>query len=155
MLTVETTLGPSKIHGLGLYAAQPIEKGTLVSYYNSQFDRALDFSRLAPGSEVTNKFIAKYVFKMENSSILFGDDARFINHALVSNLGYVYMLNSAWSSFYNFIALQDIPSGTELTLNYHDFDEEHYARLTAFVERRDAAHWPPKVKIETLRHSKS
>ena len=145
MLTVETRLAMSKIHGLGLLATQPIKKGVIVSYFGLDFDRLSSCNADLP--KITQEFLEKYAFNTTDGVWLFNDNARFINHAKNANLAYSFHLNVGFSAFHCFVALNDIPSGAELTIDYETFDKEHYKRICDFEELHDARSWPPKVPI--------
>jgi SET domain-containing protein len=143
MLLVKTYIAASKIDGVGLFAAEPIERGTIVSYFTTVFDcQPLDTGAYP---EVCENFLHKYSFLIAGHRVLFSDHARFINHRNKANL--VYKERSL-AFQHLFFAIEDTPSGTELTIDYETFDVEHYKRVCSFIERRDAKHWPPKVKID-------
>src|SRR5208337_5202493 len=147
MLTIETYVAPSRIHGLGLFTTQAVEQGTIVCYYEPTFDVRIHDTR--PHVEITKTFLEKFSFKLDGQQHLFSDDFRYINHKVKANLCYKWQVSlpDRQASYLNFIAIVDIPSGSELTIDYATIDEEHYKRVTNFVERRDAQLWPPKVKL--------
>src|SRR3712207_9305077 len=81
MLLVRTRLGPSPIHGIGLFAAEFIPKGTIIWEYRAGFDLRLteeDLRRLAPPAL---EQVLEYSYVEGGHYILCADDARFFNHA--------------------------------------------------------------------------
>jgi len=55
MLLVKTSIGPSKIHGIGLFATQFIPKGEVLWRFEPGFDLELskdDILRLSPPAQV-------------------------------------------------------------------------------------------------------
>jgi len=145
MLTIETYVAPSRIHGLGLFAAQNIEMGTIVSFVMPAFDTFVSKKTFETFPEITQRYIKKYAFYLNEyeSYYMPTGDERFINHKIKSNI----VGSVAQNSLFRYVAIVDIPSGSELTIDYATIDEEHYKRVTNFVERRDAQLWPPKVKL--------
>jgi SET domain-containing protein len=152
MLTVETYIAPSRIHGIGLFAKRPIEKCTLVAYFEPDFDRmSVEFASLP---KLTQDFLLQSSFRVNHGFLLFNDNGRFINHKRDCNLGYCAQMSLSTPRFHGFVAFKNIPSGAELTTDYSTFDKEHYKRINDYVELRDAQIWPPKVKLPegTLSH---
>jgi len=89
-------------------------------------------------------------FAAEDYYTLFHDNGRFINHSSKPNLAYTNPLRlpGTLDVYYDvLIALRDIPSGDELTLDYNDCCPSQFELMNNFTERRDANLWPPKVNI--------
>ncbi len=145
MLTIETYVAPSRIHGTGLFSGQNIERGTIVSFVMPAFDTLISKETFEGFPEITQRYIKKYAFYINKyvSYYLPTGDERFINHKIKGNL----VGSAAQNSSFCYIAIVDIPSGSELTIDYATIDEEHYKRVTNFTEMRDAQLWPPKVKL--------
>ena len=146
MLLIETYIGASQIDGLGLYTKKPIEKGTLVAYFEPDFDVLI----AAPDSfhELQQKFLKRNAFFSHGKYFLFSDDGRYINHSKQNNLTYASSIVCKIGTFNRcFIALKDSPSGNELTIDYETFSPEQFAELNGFVEMRNANLWPPKVVV--------
>jgi uncharacterized protein len=148
MLTIETRVAPSAIHGIGLFAAQPVEQGTIVSYFSPPLDlRVKENPKFH--SPIANTFVNEYGFQFDvpGSLIVFGDNARFINHAQKASLGYIRRMLIATNREYEhaFVALHPLPSGAELTLDYKLCCEFQYRRVKSFFEHREASIWPPKI----------
>jgi SET domain-containing protein len=122
MLLVKTYLAPSRIHGIGLFAAQPIAKGTVVWRLEPTIDlelRDADFERLSgPAREQIRKYT--YVDHVRRTHVLCGDDARFFNHDDDPNCHDFPDADGGTT-----VAARDIGEGEELTSDYSRFDAEH------------------------------
>ena len=146
MLTIETYIAPSGIHGIGLFTKTPVEAGVVVAYYASYVDRLMSKGKINEMPQVARDFYTAYAFCIDGQYMLWGDSGRFINHALDGNLSYLAFVRTAKRAyFYQFVALRAIPSGAELTADYSTFDLEQYERISEFKELREAALWPPKI----------
>ena len=108
-------VGRSKIHGLGLFAAEDIEWGRRITEFRGQ--------RLSP-KEVKRRqrfydsigFICLIQFGDGSGidGISGGNESRFINHSHKPNLGAIR--EDKWRVV--FYSLDDISKGEELTFNY-------------------------------------
>lgn len=120
MLLVRTRLGQSHIHGIGLFADQPISKDTVIWKFHHRIDirmSAADIDELAWASQ---EQMRRYSYREKHSGlyVLCGDDARFFNHSSRPNCIDLYDgLNGDVT-----IALRDIEPGEELTCDYAMFD---------------------------------
>ncbi|MEK7613128.1 MAG: SET domain-containing protein-lysine N-methyltransferase, partial [Patescibacteria group bacterium] len=83
MLLVKTRIGPSKIHGIGLFAAEFIPQGAEVWRFSAMIDRADD-----PTQDPSLHYA--YTSKQTGRVILPGDDAKYINHSTSPNVGTRY-----------------------------------------------------------------
>ena len=121
MLLVPTRIGPSAIHGIGVFAVAPIVKGTPVWRFEKGLDMefAPDFAAHFP--EHVRAFFAQYgyVDRNLNRLILCFDDARFVNHSDAPNVGTDYAQDPHGLD----LALRDIAAGEELTMDYAGFEE--------------------------------
>jgi SET domain-containing protein len=127
MLLVPTKIGPSKIHGIGLFAAKPIKKGTVVWGLVPEIDIVLTPAILKRLSSVAYEQIMAYAYQDNKTKeiILCGDDARFMNHSEDANI----MDNPKNRN--ESLAIHDISLGEELTCDYSRFDlltERHLHR---------------------------
>ncbi len=82
MLLVKTYLDRSPIHGIGIFAAEPISAGTVVWRLHPGIDLLLEpdvLEGLAPPARIQ---IEKYTYldPVLKKRVLCGDDARFFNH---------------------------------------------------------------------------
>jgi hypothetical protein len=116
VLIVPARIGRSNIHGIGLFAAEMIARGTTVWQYDSRLD--LLFSRRAQDTlpEPMQAFLCRYGNVVSDDLIMLcADNARFINHSQDANIVGI----SSWIT--DCIALRDIAKGEEITENYSTF----------------------------------
>lgn len=115
MLCIKTRIANSPIHGIGLYADQFIPKGTLIWKFEPTIDIVLTEKDLQTLSKSTMKQLLNYAFQDRHSKkyILCGDDARFFNHSTLCNCDDSFVDKT--------IAIRDIQSGEELTVDYRTF----------------------------------
>jgi SET domain-containing protein len=123
MLLVKTKLGISSIHGIGLFAAQFIPKGTVTWEYSPYFDKSyeeVDVKHMSPSAK--EQFL-KYAYfdKLLCRYVLCFDDQRFINHCSDSP--------NILSTLRRDVAARDIYEGEELVCNYNCYDDTHFIRL--------------------------
>ncbi len=116
MLLVPTTLGPSPIHGLGIFAARPIPAGTAIWTLDPVLDRIIPAARLALLPDHVRDYLEHYCeyFPETDELVLSGDDDRFTNHSDDPNTapeGH----NQPRATM---IALRDIAAGEEITCDY-------------------------------------
>lgn len=128
MLMVKTKLGPSHIHGIGLFADQFIPKGTTTWRFVPGFDLRVDPDDLLRLSEPARKLFWQYAYvdKRNNHYILCFDDERFINHSEDPN---IIQKRVGREIEGREIAARDIEQGEELTVNYYDFDKDAERKL--------------------------
>ncbi|MDQ3010710.1 MAG: SET domain-containing protein, partial [Acidobacteriota bacterium] len=86
MLLVKTKLGISRVHGIGLFAAQFIPQGTVTWEYHPEFDTAYDEADIARMSSASGEQFMKYAYfdKELNRFVLCCDEMRHINHCAQS-----------------------------------------------------------------------
>jgi SET domain-containing protein len=115
MLLIKTRLGPSTIHGIGVFADEDIPKGKLVWSFNPLIDRALTREEIEGLPALAQEFIKIYGFYRDDKCVLCGDYGKFVNHSSTPNLE-----PPEDESF----ALRDIKRGEELTEDYDNYDDE-------------------------------
>jgi hypothetical protein len=115
MLLVKTRLGPSTIHGIGVFADEDIRKGTIVWSFNPLIDKALTDEEIEGLPALAQEFIKIYGFWRDDLCVLCGDYGMFVNHSSTPNLE---------SPEDQSIALRDIRKGEELTEDYDNYDDE-------------------------------
>ncbi|HAS34453.1 hypothetical protein A3J91_03515 [Candidatus Peribacteria bacterium RIFOXYC2_FULL_58_10] len=119
MFLVHTTIGPSPLHGVGVFAAEHIKKGAPIWEFTKGFDLQIPtqaIQNLAPPMKET---IMKYAYRVPGTDtyVLPADDARFMNH---SNRPAVRISSDDGPD----IAAHDIEPHEELTIDYSTFDED-------------------------------
>lgn len=127
MLLVKTYIAPSRIHGQGLFAAEPIARGTPFWRFEPGFDQAIAPERFATLPALTQQHIRwfAYLSQTDGHYILSGDFCCFMNHAAEPNTGTPATSESPVTT----IALRDIAQGEELTCDYFAFDAEARRKL--------------------------
>ena len=119
MLLVRTTIGPSSLHGIGLFAAQSIKKGTPIWEFTKGFDAGISGKSIRELISPMKEIMMKYAYKVPGTDtfVLPADDARFMNH---SNHPAVHVSQDDSPD----VAARDIASHEELTVDYSTFDED-------------------------------
>lgn len=115
MLRVSTYVAPSRIAGMGLFAAQRIRKGTRIWEFTDGVDWVLTRSELDAFPEPFRSRLGHYAYLDESGGyVLCGDNAKFMNHDEAPNCS---------DSDPRFtIAMRSIETGEELTCDYREFD---------------------------------
>lgn len=117
MLLFFTRVGPSKIEGLGCFAAEPIPRGRKVWSFHDSIDmRTTIDSVVSVMPSAAKRAWQQYAYNEDGWAILPGDDARFINHSTAPNIG-ALPLELPECDF----ALVDIAAGAELLCDYRKF----------------------------------
>ena len=122
MLLVKTYLAESGIHGIGLFAAQRIPKGTVVWRLEPALDLELTEAQIEALAPAAREQIEKYIYLDHElrKLVLCGDDARFFNHSEEPNCHDFPDADGGTT-----VAARDIAEGEELTSDYSRFDAEH------------------------------
>jgi hypothetical protein len=123
MLIVETYLAPSRVHGIGLFAANDIPAHAVVWKFKSFIDTVLPPERFLRLCREVDHFTLQHLmnstYRRNNRYYYLTDNARFINHSTES-------CNIAFADDHTEIALRDIKRGEELledyTLSYDETD---------------------------------
>lgn len=127
MLLIKTYLDQSPIHGLGVFAAEAIPKGTKIWCFVEGFDRAWSPRQFAKLPKEAQEFVAYYGYRVDGEILLTVDNDHFINHSDDSN--------TYWRS--GFIrAKRAIAKGEEITNSYRLFDA---AFCASFLKKKKSA----------------
>src|SRR5262245_26084252 len=122
MLLVDTTVGPSQIHGLGCFANEFIPQGKRVWVFDRRIDPLVYVAQLSKLPEAMQAFLNDKGFvatrRWRKCIVLCGDDSRYMNHSDEPNL----IKN---------VANRDIDVGEELTCDYWSFDLDAAKKLGA------------------------
>jgi hypothetical protein len=121
MLLIKTSVKPSKIQGIGVFATQKIPKGTIIWKFNPMFDIVFDEAEVKNMPEIQRDLIYSHAYfsKEIKKYIYCADNARFINHSKNNNIDSVEAQTG--EEGYD-VANRDIKIGEELTMNYRQFD---------------------------------
>ncbi len=122
MLKVKTKIGPSGIHGTGLFADEFIPKGTITWEWNPDFDIAFEENALNSLSKLMKDYILYYAYfdKDIKKLVLCADNQRYINHSKSTNIDSTPKKDTA---------SRDIQIGEELLCNYNLFDDTYFKRM--------------------------
>src|SRR3989344_5222266 len=125
MLLVKTKIGPSSIHGIGIFADELISKGTRIWEYREGVDSRFDEAFLATLPETARKQMLNYAYKNPRSGlyVLCGDDARFFNHSDTPNTEDLEFDEGLVEGEGITIAARDIEPGEEIVSDYRAFDK--------------------------------
>lgn len=114
MLMVETELGLSEIHGIGVFLKEPVRSGQLIWRFDSRIDRVFSGAELSEMPEHMQSFLRTYSTHHAGLDlwVLCGDNGRHFNHSDTPNT------RSLGIAFGDDVAAEDLPAGTELTSDY-------------------------------------
>ena len=117
-LLIKTKVKPSSIEGLGLYADEDILKGAVVWLHDPILDGWFYADELNRYTESMKDYIKHFCCydKEKQAWIKSCDNANWMNHSKKPNLGS--------PDYYIHVALKDIKTGEELTLNYDKIGDE-------------------------------
>ena len=124
MFLVRTVLAVSQIHGLGVFSATPIPKGSLVWRFEPAFDKVIEEDALAdfPEHIVEHIKIHAEYFPEAGVYVMSSDHDKFMNHSEIPNLS--VRQNDAVGNT-DLYATEDIPANVELTIDYGDIILDH------------------------------
>ena len=115
MFVIRTRVGPSLIHGTGVFACEDIAIGIAVWRFHPPFDQILSDSDVAALPAIVRDFLSTYAYRsrdLEGRLVLAGDHARFLNHSDDPNTSERPFLS---------VACKSINAGDEITCDYAAF----------------------------------
>jgi SET domain-containing protein len=120
MLLVAVRVDRSPIHGLGVFAVEPIRAGSPVWRFTEGFDLDLDPKSVEEQPALFRRILIHYGYVEQRLQrfILCCDDARFINHSDRPNIEGDYSQDRYGID----MAVRDIAPGEELTADYRVFE---------------------------------
>ncbi len=113
MLLVKTYLDKSKIHGMGVFAGEPIRKGQKIWRFVEGYDRCWTPKQFARLPKQARDYLKDYAYRADGEILFTVDNDHYINHS--------EQANTFWKAGYS-IARVDIPKGVEITNDYREFD---------------------------------
>ncbi len=122
MIIVKTTVKPSSVNGLGLFAGEKILKGTVVWRYDPLFDISFSPEEVEKMNLDQRELIERYAYLSteQNVYIYSIDNSRFMNHsASHKNVDTVALPGDIETSA---VANRDIEEGEEILVDYRSFD---------------------------------
>ncbi len=117
MLLIPNYVGPSAIEGVGVFAGEPIAKGTIIWTLDERFDQVLSPAEIAQLGEQQRRFVERYGYShtlRPELTVLELDNGRFMNHSDAPNTEFTDP-HIGW-------AIRDIAEGEEITCNYAEFE---------------------------------
>jgi hypothetical protein len=88
MFLIQTRVGPSAIHGNGVFAQEAAAAGQIIWRYDPTFDHLFSQSEFDAAQPAVRQFLAMYAYPaidFAGSWVLPGDHARFLNHSNCPN----------------------------------------------------------------------
>ena len=114
MLLIKTFHKETKKKGIGLFAAEPILKGTIIWEYDPNFDKKFTETEFESFSKDKQDFLIFYAsHEHDYCWHLSVDNDRFINHSDIPNVTYEFEYGQS---------LRDIEEGEEILADYRLFD---------------------------------
>jgi hypothetical protein len=150
----------SNVHGLGVFAAQPIKKGTRIIEYVGERVSHDEADRRYEEKEVTDSHT--FLFIVDSKTVIDagvdGNDARFFNHSCNPNCESTVEKKRVYIE-----AIADIVPGAELTYDYQihredddpDNIDEIFACRCGFPQCRGTMLWPTERKPKKAKKKKA
>jgi uncharacterized protein len=123
MLLFKTTIGPSPIHGLGIIAAERIEKGAALWRFTPGFDMRFTPEQVSALPAVMRDYLVLYSFSSRRPGmrVLPADNGRYFNHSRTPT---ALSADEEGEEEVVTRALRDILPGEEITDDYHTFEND-------------------------------
>ncbi len=116
MFLVTTYIAKSEVEGVGVFTAEAIAKGQIISRFDPLFDRLIPRDDYENAPPYLKALLDRYAFPHPDNPALIVyevDNSRFMNHSAAGNTDF--------SNFAAGVALRDIAPGEELTCDYNTF----------------------------------
>jgi uncharacterized protein len=127
MMLLKARVGPSMIHGLGLFTVEAVPRGTPVWRFEPGFDRMFTAAQMAALPEGAREHLRWFGFfnHEDGGATLSGDHSCFMNHSPTPNTGALADAVPPVTT----VALRNIAAGEELTCDYFTFDADAARKL--------------------------
>ncbi len=115
MFLIRTIVAPSRIHGVGTFAAEDAAEGQVIWRFDPAYDLVIPVSRLESLPEAFRHYLETYAYlaqEIPDSYVLSCDHAKFLNHSEEPN--------TALRPFET-LARVPIRAGDEITCDYRAF----------------------------------
>ena len=116
MFIISTYIAKSDIEGVGVFTAEDLKAGQIISRFEPDFDRLIPTEDYVNAPSHLKSLLDRYAFPHPDrpDCIVYEvDNSRFMNHSDAPNTDY--------GDFAAGRALRDIKAGEELTCNYNSF----------------------------------
>lgn len=117
MMLIPTYVAPSRIEGVGVFAAEPIPAGALIWQLAPGLDRLIRKDEISKLPPLFQGFVERYGYPSPNDPdvlIVELDNGRFMNHSERPNTRF----DDPDAGY----TLRGIEAGEEITCNYAEFD---------------------------------
>ena len=117
MLLIPTYVAPSRIEGVGVFAAEDVLEGTLIWRLDPRLDRLLSPEEIARMEAVHRAFIHRYGYPYPHDpsiTVVELDNGRFMNHSTAPN--------TCFTDPDEGFTRTAIAAHEELTCDYSEFD---------------------------------
>jgi uncharacterized protein len=114
MFVVRTRVGPSSIHGIGVFAAEPITAGREIWRFAPGLDLVIPLAQIPTLPAAFQAYLATYAYRshdVADGMVLSCDHAKFLNHSDAPNTIISPLVTRA---------SRDIAEGDEITCSYRD-----------------------------------
>lgn len=115
MFLIATRVGRSAIHGVGVFAGEPVAAGQVVWRFHPPFDQVIPEESLVDLPPAVAAYLETYSYRstdLAGKLVLSGDHAKFLNHSDDPNTG---------ERPFESVALRAILAGEEITCDYGAF----------------------------------
>lgn len=115
MFLIRTRIGPSQIHGNGVFACEHVAEGTTIWRFEPLFDRVIPEKELLGMPKVFTDFVEMYAYPssdLDGQLVLPCDHAKFLNHCSNPNTRELPFVS---------IASREINIDDEITCDYGAF----------------------------------
>lgn len=113
-MIVKNYVAASKVHGVGLFAGENIDKDEIIYVFHPEVDVVMKMERIESLGQEFARFMRMYAFCEANTRevIISIDNSKFMNHCESPN--------TMWTYTYGWAA-RNIREGEELTCDYYSF----------------------------------
>ena len=132
---VKSYIASSAIEGVGVFAGEPISKGSVVWRTDPTFDMLIPIAAYRSAELQLRELLDRYAYPSPDRPgflVYEIDNGRFMNHAARPNTDF--------SGYGVGTALTEIHVGEELTCDYHQFYEGFDARVSPSYEADCSLH---------------
>lgn len=128
MILIPTRVGPSAIHGLGLFTARAVKAGEPIWRFVQGFDQRFSPETVAalPSPAREHVLWFAYVDMADGYRVLSGDLTCFMNHSDTPNTGIPPTMGETTTTY----SLRDLAEGEEITCDYRAFDADAERKLS-------------------------
>lgn len=119
MFIINTYIAKSEIEGVGVFTAEAVKRGQVISRFEPDFDRLVPTEEYLNAPPHLKALLDRYAFphpERPDFIVYEVDNCRFINHSKTPNTDF--------SNFAAAVAVCDISPGEEITCDYSQFFQE-------------------------------